>query len=313
MPDDHFFASDAFLEALARAYFPHARPEFVDCDGFVTRTLVHRGRPVTDFWQHPYSHPRLAEPGGAPRKVPFLQKAELAITRPSALPPSEGAQRAAFIDFREFECWAEYERFGAAQGMRTASVDRDERYLARDFGPVRFVSDDRHPETFDTIVRWKIADFARRNGVDRLTSKRSQAFHRQLQRSGLMTVSSLWAGERLVAGQFSHTWGHRTIYGLTTYDYALRKYSPGAIQMRHFLRQRFEAGDREVDFLWGEEPYKYRYATHVRWLGEVGREPRGDRWKRRSRMRAGRVLRRFPAAQEAARTMERAASRVLRL
>jgi CelD/BcsL family acetyltransferase involved in cellulose biosynthesis len=305
MAEEHFYASEAFLRALADGHFPGAKPTVVTCEGFTTRTLVHGGRPVTGFWHYPYYHPRIEDTGAAPLRVPGLQRAEIAVT-PMDGDPVAGAQRAMFIDWRGFSSWAEYERHAAARGMRTTSLDRDQGYLERDIGKVRFVWDDPDPATFEAVIQLKRADYARRNGIDRLNTRQNLEFHRMLVRRGLMTVSSLRAGDRVVAAQFAHVWGRRTVYWITTYDYALRRYSPGALQMRYFLRHRFEAGDEELDFLWGEEPYKFRYATHARWLGAVGSEPRFDRLRRRARMRAGRVLRRYPAVYSPVQRLERA-------
>jgi CelD/BcsL family acetyltransferase involved in cellulose biosynthesis len=130
-------------------------------------------------------------------------------------------------------------------------------------------------------------------------------------RRQLLSVSTLRAGNQLVAVNVVHRWGRQTIDRVTTYEPRFRKYSPGAIHFRYLLRHSFESGDEEFDFLWGEEPYKYRYATHVRWLGDVGREPRVDRWRRRARMRAGRALRRYPGVYGPVQKAELAARRAL--
>jgi CelD/BcsL family acetyltransferase involved in cellulose biosynthesis len=76
----------------------------------------------------------------------------------------------------------------------------------------------------------------------------------------------------------------------------LPKFSPGAVLELEALRASFEAGDSEFDFLMGDQRYKFTWATHIRWIGPVGVEPRVDRLSRAARTKVGVALRGKPGA-----------------
>jgi CelD/BcsL family acetyltransferase involved in cellulose biosynthesis len=304
----HFFASDEFLQTVADVYFPGARPETVECEGFHTRTLIHRGKPVTGFWWFPFPHHRLdAEP--AARRVPRLEHAVLSCERLSGAILPEDGEIAPLVRWDGFASWGEYLAFARSRGARTTSLARDEARLTRSIGKVQFVAEDTDPELLPLTLGWKAAHYTR-TGMHRLATAQDREMYRQMSERGLLRASSLRAGGRIVASALWHLRDGVFIFRLTTYDRALAGYSPGAMLTDHLLRHRYESGDREFDMLAGREGYKYQYATHARYLGTIGSEPTLDRWRRRTRMHAGRFLMRHPGMQDRARALEAHAKRV---
>ena len=298
----HFFASDEFLQTVADVYFPGARPEAVECEGFHTRTLVHRGRPVTGFWWFSFPHPR-TDPAQDARRVSRLEHAVVASeTLPGPNPP-DGEEVAPFIRWDGYASWDDYLAFAHSRGARRSSVRREERQLTAALGPVRFVPEDTDPAALRLALDWKAEHYAR-TGYRRLHIGQDREIYFELARRGLLHVSSLRAGDRTVAATFGYHSGRTSIMRLMAYDRSLAMYSPGAVHLHHLLRHRFESGDVELDFLSGREPFKYTYATHVRLLGSIGSEARADRFRRRARMRAGRLLAEHPALQRRARMVE---------
>lgn len=294
MPSDHFFTSDAFLGALADVYFPGAVPRIVACEDVVARVLVHRGKPVSDCWCYAFHIPPITSPGTkAEMRVRYLQgivRRECLASEP-ALP---GELSAPFIRWKDFETWGAYERFAASElGMRSTSRSRAEARMARDYGPVRFVPNDPDPEAFELALRWKADQFRRTTGQNYFLEQRLK-FYLALRERGLLMISTLRAGDRIVAAQLSNHWEGRFLYRLPSYDRELSDYSPGMIHLYYLLKYSFESGDTEFDFNFGREPYKFNYATHSRQVRQVGTVPRIERWERQARNRAAHAAQRFP-------------------
>jgi hypothetical protein len=308
---EHFLASDAFLGTVADVYFPGARPELVRCGDFQTRVLIHRGRAVTGFHWFPFSHyPSEAE--GPVRPVPYLRRAVLRTALLSDGVPVSASEIevSPFIRWAEFESWQAFLAFARSRGARTSSLERSRRRLARDFGVLSFVAEDEDPRALELALRWKAEQHAR-TGERRLHARQDREIHSELARRGLMFASTLRAGQRVAAVVLWHLHERRCIGRLIAHDAALARHSPGAILLQRLLQHRFEAGDEEFDMLIGREPFKYHYATHARFLGPLGTEPRRDRWRRRARMRAGVFLARYPGIQVRARMVEASANRLI--
>ncbi len=310
MPDWPFFSSDPFLQVLADVYFPGAQPEVVACEGQRFRVLSHRGRSVSGFWDYPFRLEPLRDKPRA-RVVPFVAdvlQAELPIEASPApgLVASPLVRWSAFSSFEQFESWAGERHRSVSAKAHRQRVSR----MERDLGPVCFLPEDSSRELFDAVLRWKSAQYMRGGYPDRFTGARRRLYEVMRDRD-LLTASSLRAGGRIIAGHLSNRADGSLLYRLPAYDYAFRKYSPGAIHLRYLLRDSFERGDNEFDFLAGAEPYKLQYATHVRYLGPLGAEPRLHAFQRRSRSAAATALRKHPWALGGARLLESRLRRLL--
>lgn len=292
------FSSDAFLRALADAYFPGAEPRLVECDGRVFRTLVtRRGNPVSGFYPFPF-YLEEVRPEGAerPLRVPYLAEVAVATTL-AGEPGPRGTVASPFVDLRQFNSWEEVVA-SATPPPGVNSPKRTEekmRHMLRDLGPVEVTVDDRDPVTFETLLRWKSAQYSRTWKSHRMSVAKNLAFYRDLHARGLFSVYSVRAGGRLISGKIGLRSGGRSLWRVTVYDPEFARYSPGAVVEMLSLKACFEAGDEEFDYLMGDETYKFCFATHVRWIGNIGREPKADRLRRHARMRVARVVTRSPA------------------
>ena len=313
MSPAHFFNSDAFLGVVADVHFPGATPRVVACEDVVARTLVHRGKAVSFFWNYPFYLPPVASPGATSEfSVPYLKNVVRQIAPVNADEPP-GMVPALFIRWEGFPAWEAYERFAAREmGMRSGSMRRDKARLGREFGPVHFVPNDEDPAAFQSAIEWKAEQYRRSRPGYRYYIENNLRLYRAMRDRGLLMVSSLRAGNRIVAAQFSNHWERTLLYRLSSYDVELRAYSPGVIHLRYLLQYSYERGDTEFDFNFGREPYKYKYATHVRWLGQVGTVPRAEDWNRRSRMLTARAVGWNPAAYRFLRSSEAAFGRFRR-
>jgi CelD/BcsL family acetyltransferase involved in cellulose biosynthesis len=80
--------------------------------------------------------------------------------------------------------------------------------------------------------------------------------------------------------------------------------SPGRLLLDHMLRESHSRGHAEFDFLLGDEPYKYHYATHQRVVGPVGKVPLQVTLRDAVRSSVKRALARYPRLREKARALE---------
>lgn len=85
----------------------------------------------------------------------------------------------------------------------------------------------------------------------------------------------------------------RLYWWVPAYDSAYSQYSPGRLLLHFLLRESFNQHHTEFDFLWGDEDYKWYYATHVRLIADLGARPFPKQLKNLLRT----VLRPFPGVK----------------
>lgn len=284
------FSSDELLDVIEHVYRPGWRKAFVECRGLTFRTLVGpSGKPLNGLW----TFPLFWEPVGArddAQPVHYLDSVCLAVTAAEAA-AERGRAAAPFVDWSGVTSWDVYVagRTPATGVDGFTSLRRKQRKLERDVGPVEFDFDDREQATLETLFNWKSAQYRRTGLIDLFGLQRNREFYFEMARRGLLSVATLRAGGRLVAAHAGNHIGGRFLYRLPAYDPGFARYSPGGLLTTALVHRSFEVGDREFDFLIGAEPYKFTYATHVRWIGPLGREPLADRTQRTVRALAGRA------------------------
>jgi hypothetical protein len=287
------WSDDPFLDALRDAYFPGARKAVVECEGVRVRTLLRgKNNAVSSFYPFPiYLEPIQGPIAGSSVPVPYLADVVTRVTGSDAIGPA-GSIPGPFIDWSGFSSFEQYlaSREPLPGLVSPATIARRAGKLERDFGAFELNLHDDDPEVFETLVAWKNKQYLRTAGRSHLAIRQNLDFYRELRRRGLFTASSLRAGGRLIGGKISYVSGGRRLSRVSVYDDSLHRYSAGSIMVMETLRACFEAGEREFDFLAGGERYKYTWATHVRWLSEVGREPTQLRLRREARARVGRAL-----------------------
>ena len=174
------------------------------------------------------------------------------------------------IDLSEgFETWRQERR---AQGSAIKNAERKGRKLGREVGALRFVANETDRAVWGKLLAWKraaldaigvpfILDRPWAGAViDRVRAADAPGF-------GGMT-STLWAGDELVAVNFSmrtdttiHSW-------FPTYNPDFERHSPGLTLLMETLRHASEAGFGELDLGRGSERYKSEFANGARALCE---------------------------------------------
>jgi CelD/BcsL family acetyltransferase involved in cellulose biosynthesis len=82
-----------------------------------------------------------------------------------------------------------------------------------------------------------------------------------------------WDGQP-IAFHYGSSYHGRYLYGIPSFDVALRERSPGEVLLRHLLLRAIGEAATSFDFGIGDEPYKYRFATHEATLRTWGLYPR---------------------------------------
>ena len=79
--------------------------------------------------------------------------------------------------------------------------------------------------------------------------------------TGLLRLFVLTSGDRMAAASVNFVAADTMEAFLTCYDTAYSRSSPGTLLMVHYTRWAFDKGLRKIDFLRGDEPFKWHFAN----------------------------------------------------
>lgn len=266
-----FFSSDVFLQTAARAFFP-GRPSTIErvcVQGRYYRVLFVGRRVAADLPFLDYLEP--CEPGAVARSVGFLPRVVRARTLASewaALQGVAGVTAAPYIDWSTVAAWEDF--IGAAIRRLCIDVGRKSRKLRRELGELRFLPDEPDPQLLDQLMAWKSAQYRASGLADHFRDDAVRALFSLLLRDGVLRLSTLRAGDRLIAAHAGVEHNGSFLYWLPAYDPCLASASVGTLHLLEMLRHSREAGHARFDFLLGAERYKWAYATHFASIGPVG-------------------------------------------
>jgi hypothetical protein len=307
----NFYSSDEFLGSLAEVGFPGRRHAIeVVSVGESRYRLVHvAGRhvvrwPFLDFFEP------LPDPVPAVATLSYLPRTSRRILPAEHWKPemeTEDVEPAPFIDWSAFSSWSQFlEMHKARPGSRPADSRRRRRKLTQEVGPIRFIVQDPDPAVFDQCIRWKSAQYVASRFKDMFADRRNVELFSALRRRGLLTISSLHAGERLAAIHIGVIWRGRFCHWVPAYAEELHAYAPGRLLLEEMLAFSYDAGHTQFDFLIGNEPYKFQYATHVRVVEPAGETPFTLTAARAAKRRVKSVLTRVPWLWERTEPLRRA-------
>lgn len=191
---------------------------------------------------------------------------------------------------------------------RTSWLRRNEakmRRLERQFGPLRFAVHTPDPGAFSSLAQWKSSQYRRSGLVDNFRIPWVSDYLERLRHldtpalAGLM--STLHAGERLVAVHLGlrseSVWHHY----LPSYDRDLSSHSPGLCLLHRMAEQAPAQGLDTIDFSSGDMDYKLAVSNVQVEVAQGAVEPVVVRALRLGGHRAVDRLRRTPWLREAAR------------
>lgn len=176
-----------------------------------------------------------------------------------------------------------YERYFAGQPKagRHAIKDTERRMrkLGEDIGPVRFVYDDRSEAAWRALIEMKNASF-REMGVASILDvawvrKALEAIRARSNKEFAGLLSTVYAGDRLVAAHFGMRTSTTWCWWFNAYDKAYSAYAPGLVTILEAARRAEAEGLTTIDFGRGDQPYKRRFANESVFLCE-GTVERGN-------------------------------------
>lgn len=271
----NFFSTDAFLGPLVAAAFKNRQTE-VRCyslNGRRYRLLSVDGRPLTRFPFMDFVEPMGdAQPSDEP--VAWLPVASDGLTEVAAyrrLPDTLPAPTLLLTGFATVEAmWAHVD--GLSSGA-LSQAKRNRKKLERDVGPIEFNMDDRRREVFDACLKWKSAQYRATGLVDMFADPVNCELFERMRDERTLKIASLSAGGTLIAVHIGMLSEGRFYSWIPSYDHTFGRYAPGRLLFHALLEDSVRSGHREFDFLIGDEPYKWGYATHARCVGEAGEAP----------------------------------------
>lgn len=135
-----------------------------------------------------------------------------------------------------------------------------ERKLGREHGELRYVHDERDPESLRVLMAWKSAQYRRTGRSDRfahpwITGLVRQLFHTSSPGAGGL-LSVLYAGERPVAAHFGLRSERVLACWFPAYDTEFAKYSPGLVLHLRMAHAAAADGIAYLDLGRGQKDYK---------------------------------------------------------
>lgn len=274
----NFFSSDVFLTSLAEVYAPGHRYRIglYRTEGRVFRlATIGLGRPITQWDFLDSLEPLEGAPESPVKPLRYVPLAVLRTDEVVEVPASgregDGSIPAPYVDWSLFPNW---DSFQCHYLKRRASLLRDSnqkrRHIERDLGPLVYAAHDTRADVFDRCIAWKSAQYLRTGVQDMFRRQESAPLFRTLEEKGALLISSLSAGETLLAVHFGALADRRFYSWIASYDPKHGHYSPGRLLLEEMLRDRQSRGDLEFDFGIGDSSYKWHYATHNRTIGPLG-------------------------------------------
>jgi CelD/BcsL family acetyltransferase involved in cellulose biosynthesis len=165
----------------------------------------------------------------------------------------------------------DYARRRRAAGSRQIpQVEASRRRLERDHGALRFVLHDASPHALARLREWKSAQYRRLGTYDRFGVPWLAALLEAIRRtqgpdmSGLL--STLSAGDNLIAAHLGMRSRHAWHYWFPAFDPRFARYQPGLILLLEMARHAGPLGLTRIDLGKGPELYKQRLASGSTWV-----------------------------------------------
>ncbi|MFZ6686300.1 GNAT family N-acetyltransferase [Undibacterium sp. SXout11W] len=146
-------------------------------------------------------------------------------------------------------------------------IETNERKLSKKFGPLRFCFDARDPAEFSALLAGKSNQFIRTLGADHdifavpWIKTVVEGINQQKQADFAGVLSTLYAGDTLIAAHFGMRSASVLHYWFPWYETVFSEFSPGLILLAGCAREAPATGITSIDLGRGEQAYKLRFAT----------------------------------------------------
>ncbi len=152
-----------------------------------------------------------------------------------------------------------------AKSKTQQSYLRKSRKLAREIGELRFVFHSSDTDVFDQLLKWKSEHLRRIQASNVFENQWAYRVAQELpsiqddEFKG--TLSSLYAGDQLIAAHLGLRNSNTLHWWVTSYNPEFHQYSPGMILLSELIRASAEQGIRKIDLGKGNEAYKLTFQT----------------------------------------------------
>ncbi len=144
------------------------------------------------------------------------------------------------------------------------------RQLEKQRGPLVFTLNERNPAAFETLLRWKSAQYRETGTFDVFSVAWTNTLLRalwQTQSAGFCgQLSTLRAGDTLVAAHFGISGQHGAHYWFPAYDPAYARFGVGNALLLALIRSHAQAGVETLDLGVGDFRYKHQFGGQSRTL-----------------------------------------------
>lgn len=278
-----FFASDAFLTALARDYY---RAKEVTVKTYAVQGMQVRlaqipgGKVLTTGPFYDYVK-AFAYDGEAPPGITYIPKlvtSRIALEdeNPAAAVPPTGQEPAPLVIWDRFATWDEYLALIRKRSKNLLPARRRKlRRTTEAFGAPAFSFDNPDVQALNLCIHWKVKQYE--GGHETLEDPNALAMLEGLFRDGHLILSTLEVAGKYVAVHAGFLWKGEYMDLLAAYDPAFAQYGVGREILVRMLEHSYHQGHQSFNFLQGGESYKWDYATHVHLIESYGKPPMASR------------------------------------
>ncbi|MDJ0734031.1 MAG: GNAT family N-acetyltransferase [Nostocaceae cyanobacterium] len=279
----NFYSDDSFCQAFGAAYFPNQQiqPALFELEGRLWKipTIDYKKPIVTgpfiDFYESDEQSSK--EAVSVVKKVDYIPRVshKLVTTNEWFENNLETIyEPAPTIIWNNFDSWDEFVKHVKQKRSNLFSdTRRRQRKMEKEVGPLTFVFDDRRADVLAACMGWKSEQYRMSGYIDAFAYEEHVRFFQELVNRDLLLVSSLSAGDKLIAVHLGVLLEGRLYWWIPAYDSNYKVYSPGRLLLELLLNESFQLNHKEFDFMIGDEPYKWYYATHTRLIKEMGTPP----------------------------------------
>ncbi len=191
------------------------------------------------------------------------------------------------IFWKAFSSWNTYR-----EARPTVFLDIGQRLhkLEQELGVLSFRFDNPSPQILLDCIALKSQQSQSASEGDLFSRRESIKLFQEMAQRKLITVSSLQAGETLLATSICATDNQCLYYWISAFNHAYQQHNPGILLLNFLLKESFERGYEEFDFLMGKESEQWQFATHTRLISDVGRQNKLQRPLKHFKQIAPRVV-----------------------
>lgn len=168
-----------------------------------------------------------------------------------------------YVDIRNG--WDDYQQWSRSKTKVLRRQGQKTRALEREIGPIRFEFDCSDAECLEKLIELKRAKYQRSNTFDILSVNWASNLIREISNvdkpdfKGLL--SSLYAGDQLVAAHFGMLTNDILHYWFPVFDPRFAKYSPGTELLIRVMQESCLRKIAKIDLGYGDDAYKHKFCN----------------------------------------------------